>query len=327
MSLTILRKLLKNTSPKPKRGKRVSSKSDNLKGFRWSRSTSIIVLGIFLLGGGSILAQPVSHEGTEEKAIVFGTKYQDEKSIELGTEKVAQNGKPGVRYTKYRYTQSLFDRLFRKDRLKKEVLDTGIISNSTDRVVLKGTKKWQYMMCSNGSYRYYTDEQFKGRNTGFTSKSSDDCAANNQGKKVKLADSPDGSNNTTKPTYVPPNCRMVDIPYKTIYEDVSWLYVGETQEGTGVDGFKYICTDGSVSASINPMNKTIYRGTRQRENHTTHSVPTIPTGPTQDYAAKYICDRDYNYARAQLSIMNASGSSAMIQLQSAYAQCLRNAGF
>ncbi len=54
----------------------------------------------------------------------------------------------------------------------------------------KKTKRWQYMYCSNGSYRYYTDEQFKNPQTGFTKNSKDYCASNGQGKMTKLADKP-----------------------------------------------------------------------------------------------------------------------------------------
>lgn len=46
-----------------------------------------------------------------------------------------------------------------------------------------------------GSHRYYTDEQFKHADVGFTSKSDDSCKENNQGVKLKLADSLDGTVN------------------------------------------------------------------------------------------------------------------------------------
>ena len=44
------------------------------------------------------------------------------------------------------------------------------------------------MICSDGSYRYYNDEQFKDPTVGFTSKNDDPCAESKHGTKTKLAD-------------------------------------------------------------------------------------------------------------------------------------------
>lgn len=308
----------KVTSKRPKRGLHKLS-------FSLTKHTVLALSCLFVFGGGAVMAIPVSYEGTEKKTMHYDTEYRDENGIELGTENVAQPGKNGEQYVKYRYKQPLFFYLFRKDEAQKIELDTGIISQTTSEIVLKGTRKWQYMMCSDGTSRYYTDEQFKDKNTGFTSKSPDYCAQNNQGTKVSLADSRSGNSSVTRPSYVPKNCRIVDIPYQTVYQDASWLYVGETQNGYGVNGFKYVCSDGSVTSSVSPVNKTVYRGTRSRTQ--TPSYTTTPSATTPNTSAKYKCDTDYNNARVQLSLRNATDSSAMDMIQRLYAQCLRNAGY
>jgi hypothetical protein len=319
-----------------KRTKRVSKKSsskkstDNTIRSRLRNKTLppkrllIIVAGLIFIGAGYVLTLPKTYERTEEYTLGFNTKFEDEKSIELGEEKIAQEGEEGVRYVKYKYTQSLFDYLFRRDNFTKEEIDSRVLNDSQDRIVLNGTKKWQYMMCSDGSYRYFTDEQFKNRFTGFTSKSPDNCAENNQGKKISLADSPSGINNATRPTYVPPNCSVVDIPYQTVYQDADWLYVGEIQEGYGVDGFRYVCSDGSGNFTYDPINKITYRGTRKEQSST---YSTVPSEPTQDSAAKWQCDSEYNSAKAQISMAGSANSSAMLVLQDWYARCLSKAGY
>lgn len=283
-----------------------------------TRAFLVSAICLFILVG----AFPITHELTEEIPVQFSTEYKNENGLELGVNKVAQEGREGQRRIKYTYTQSLFDRWFGGNKIEKVETENVITSKPKDKIVLKGTRKWQYMMCSDGSYRYFTDEQFKASHIGFTSKSPDYCAENKQGKKISLADSPAGNNNTIRPTYVPPSCSIIDIPYKTVYQDADWLYIGETQDGYGVNGFKYVCSDGSYNSSYAPINKIVYRGTKVRETYT-----PAPTTSSPDYAAKYKCDSDYNSAKAQLAMHGASGGSAMQQIQYLYQQCLRNAGF
>ncbi len=176
------------------------------------------------------------------------------------------------------------------------------------------------MHCSNGTYRYYTDEQFKDSNTGFTSRSSDFCAENSQGTKTTLADNPPGSIRQDAPA----NCNLERTPYKTIYKDADWLYVGQIEEGHGITGGKLVCSDGKILNSYDPYDKTIYRGTKVRDRVTPSPTPPVDT---RNYAAKQKCESDYSSARAQLSIHGAGNSSAMQQLQNLHSQCLRRAGF
>lgn len=281
-------------------------------------SFSILVISVF------VLSIPVSYEKSKVVPIDFETEFKDEATIEQGETNVAQEGKAGERYIRYKYKQSLFDYMFMREKAKKTEIENKTTIDPVDKIVLNGIRKWQYMMCSDGSYRYYTDEQFKERNTGFTSKSPDYCAQFKQGNKISLADTPKGTSNYTKPSYVPPNCTMVEIPYKTIYKDASWLYVGETQDGYGYNGFKYICSDGSTRTSYPATDKIVYRGTKVKPQPSSYKEPSIPTS---DYAAKGKCDSDYSYAKAKLSISGAADSSAMELVKQLYAQCLARAGY
>jgi hypothetical protein len=246
--------------------------------------------------------------------------------MELGTTKDAQNGSDGKKFTDFKVKQNLFQYIFLKNSFTKTELKSGVSKEPTKKIVLNGTRKWQYMMCSNGSYRYFTDEQFKSKVTGFTNSSPDFCAQNNQGTKIGLADTSKGNSNSNRPSYVPANCTLLDVPFKTVYKDASWLYVGETQNGFGgINGYKSVCTNSSLNYTINPIDQTVWRGTKQ--STTTYTPPTTSQTPTPDYSAKYKCDADYNSAKAQLSINGAGNSSAMDYIKQLYSDCLRRAGF
>lgn len=290
-----------------------------------SRKRLLIVVALLTLITAMSLI-PVSYVKTEYSSIGYETEYKDENAIELGTENVAQNGIEGSKFTDYKYKQNLFQYLFLKDSVSKTELKSGVSKEATKRIVLKGTRKWQYMMCSNGSYRYFTDEQFKSKFTGFTNSSPDYCEQNNQGKKIGLADTAKGTTSSNRPSYVPANCTLIDIPYKTVYKDASWLYVGETQNGFGgINGYKNICTNSSLNYTINPVDQTVWLGTKQATS--TYFPPSTTQTPSPDYAAKYKCDADYSYAKAQLSINGAGSSSAMDYVNQLYYDCLRRAGF
>ena len=55
-------------------------------------------------------------------------------------------------------------------------------------------------------------------------------------------------------------CRKTSIPYITIYQDVSWLDVGQTQSFAGINGVVNAC-NGKVTSSLPPTYAVVYRGT------------------------------------------------------------------
>lgn len=311
----------KESSSKPEKAgsakqKRAHSKRNWKKIAIRASFVMIVLIGII----GNI---PITYETTEVNSLAYGTQYKDETGIELGEERTSQEGATGKQAVTYKNRQSIFDYLLGRKNAKKEVVNSSVQEKPTDKVVLKGARKWQYMMCSNGRYRYFTDEQFKDPNTGFTNKSPDYCEQYNEGKKIGLADSPNGTNNGLKFSNIPSSCTRFEIPYKTVYEDASWLDIGQTSEGTGFNGFKYVCTGGTADIVVNPIDKKVYRGTAQRSP----SVPQIPSTRGPDYQAKYLCDGDYSRAKAALAMANAGNSSAALEVERLYRQCLSRAGF
>ena len=140
-------------------------------------------------------------------------------------------------------------------------------------------RRWQYMMCSDGSYRYYTDEQFSNPQVGFTEASEDACAKSGHGIKTTLADKPPESTKTPTPalprqtgSFVPPptpqaGCNYYgDIPYKTVKANDSNLKVGQTREIGGYNGWRKECKDSAGNIVSNdqtsaPTDKIIYYGT------------------------------------------------------------------
>src|SRR5690606_26075112 len=71
---------------------------------------------------------------------------------------------------------------------EKSLESDEITTTAQEEVIARGTKKYQYMICSDGTYRYFTDAEFKNENTGFTSKSEDHCSKNNNGFKLRLSE-------------------------------------------------------------------------------------------------------------------------------------------
>lgn len=142
---------------------------------------------------------------TKVEAVKFATTTSlvRDSNIELGDSRVSQKGVEGIAKITYSHSGTLFDFIFRKDNIKKEKISSEVTKKPKDEVVTMGGKKYQYMYCSNGSYRYYTDDQFKSIDTGFTHKSEDYCSKNNQGTMTYLADAPPGTNNAVK-VYISP---------------------------------------------------------------------------------------------------------------------------
>lgn len=151
-----------------------------------------LVVGLFIV----FFKVQFPYSITKEEEVKFDSSYSLIKndSLELGDSRIDTKGLNGLAEIEYRYTGTLFDFFFRKEDIKVKKISSNIIKNPVNEVIVEGSKKYQYMHCSDGSYRYYTDEQFKNVYTGFTHKSIDYCAENNQGAMSHLSNSP----NTTK---------------------------------------------------------------------------------------------------------------------------------
>lgn len=67
-------------------------------------------------------------------------------------------------------------------------------------------------------------------------------------------------------SYVAPVCTKTAIPYETIYKEVNYLYVGETDSFGGYEGYIQTCTADStgykpLDFTVPPVAKYIYQGT------------------------------------------------------------------
>lgn len=133
---------------------------------------------------------PFSNTEAKSEDLSFMTSTTKDQSAELGDYNISQVGVKGTSLVTYKYTGTLFDLIFRKGNTHKEEVSSNMTKVPTKEIINQGTKKYQYMHCSNGSYRFYTDNQFKDPNTGFTHKSKDYCAENNEGAMAYLADTP-----------------------------------------------------------------------------------------------------------------------------------------
>lgn len=76
--------------------------------------------------------------------------------------------------------------------------------------------------------------------------------------------------------YVAPVCTKTPIPYETVYEDVNYMFEGETSSYGGYEGYTQTCTADSTGYkpqdyTISPISKTVLVGTKVREVPTTES--------------------------------------------------------
>jgi hypothetical protein len=265
---------------------------------------------------------------TQSAPIAYTTQQVQDTAAELGNIVVKQTGADGVNTTTYKEPKSLYNLIFGGGVKNKITVKASTVSKEPiTEVVSSGTKKYQYMYCTNGSYRSYTDAQFKDANTGFTHKSTDYCAANNEGANMQLADVPP----TPKVSYTapsaassyagaasmlpPPNCTTTSIPYGIEYKDVSWLQIGQTQTYPGMNGTFFSC----LGTTVQPLSETIYRGTGQ--SYSSGSSQSISPDAAKQLGIQK-CAQQYSSAKAQIEAAGAGFSSAMDELNRLNSQCL-----
>ncbi len=224
----------------------------------------LLALIVFVAIVGAI---PFPHTFSKSTTVDFATENQKNAGLELGDSKVLQEGRDGTKVVNIESFQSIWGRLLGLEPIQQKEVSEKIVDKPVSKIVANGSKKYQYMMCSDGRYRYYTDEQFKDPNTGFTSKSEDNCKANNQGTMVKLADSPDGTvNNQAPPSLVSrapvsPGCKEIPVPFGTEYQNASYLPRGTQQVASqGMNGYILRCP-GSSDIKVSGVNQLVLVGT------------------------------------------------------------------
>jgi len=152
-----------------------------------------VIICLVLCVGISFI--PFSHTGIKTVSLNYSTQSITTPSIELGDTKINQQGVNGSSLEKYKYKKSFIEYLF-GTKVSETQVSLRTVKQPTNEVIANGTLRYQYMYCSNGSYRSYTDAQMKDPTIGLTHKSPDYCAQNNQGTETQLANVPPVSNNT-----------------------------------------------------------------------------------------------------------------------------------
>lgn len=79
------------------------------------------------------------------------------------------------------------------------------------------------------------------------------------------------------------DCSRKVIPYKTTYQNVSYLQKGQTQEAGGVDGSSLDCGDGKPII-LNPVDKTVYVGA----GLTNEEIQQQKAAAQQEYDQQYM---------------------------------------
>jgi hypothetical protein len=224
----------------------------------------VVSLAAIIIVAGAI---PLPYTFAKIVTVDYTIKNEEYAGLELGDTKTIQEGRNGNKVITTDSLQSLWGRLLGLQPLQQKVKKETIKDEVIDKVVANGSRKYQYMMCSDGRYQYYPDEQFKDPNTGFTSKSKDYCKENNQGEKVKLADSPNGTvSNQVTPSPInkaltPAGCKNTPVPFKVEYQNVSYLPRGTQQIASqGVNGFILSCP-GSADIKSSGVNQVVLVGT------------------------------------------------------------------
>ena len=284
----------------------------------------IILAVIIIVIIGAI---PFPYTFTKDASVPFATENKQDVNMELGDSKVLQEGRDGSKIVNVESLQSMWGRLFSLQPLQQKEKTSTIIKTQINRSMANGTRKYQYMLCSDGGSRYYTDEQFKDPNVGFTSKSEDGCKKNGQGEMIRLSDTAPGPQSATStsgrsPTVtVRDGCTYTSIPYKTVYQDVPWLDKGETRVSSGSDGTKSSC-----GWSTNPIDEVILRGTSESGGSSSSG-----NSNNQDSAAYVRCQSAYNSAMSQIQASVSLGMSGQDdlkrQVESGFSRCKRAAGF
>lgn len=150
-----------------------------------------------------IMVAPVPHTKTRIVDIPYSVQYTQDGSIELGDSQVRQPGSNGQGLERTKQIKPLLALALNTDLYYSTTnLPTQTTSTPVSQIIAQGTKRYQYMWCSNGTYRYYTNDQFDDPSIGFTHKSEDQCNKTGNGHMTGIADTAPPQQ-TTRTVYQP----------------------------------------------------------------------------------------------------------------------------
>lgn len=163
----------------------------------------IVALAVLIFVGSAVMFYfrvPLTHSEVTNSDMPFTTEYIEDPTIELGQEQTRMNGVNGTKESTYNVRRTLAGK-----EVDRTIVKETTIKSPVNKTVAKGKKKYQFMWCSDSYYYYFTNDQFKQPNTGYTHQSNDECAKNGKGHMTNLADSapPQQTSNNYRPTYTP----------------------------------------------------------------------------------------------------------------------------
>ncbi len=307
----------KNSKNKSKNTKQRTSFKD------WFKShKKRILLTSYYSGAAIVIASSIyvimsnltkTEDVTRDEPISFITEYVDTDELELGTEEVEREGEDGVKKVTYREKSYL---------LSGKVIDSFQMDFETtkepvSKLVKRGTRRWQYMICSDGGWMFYSDEQFKDKNVGFTHASEDACAKDGKGTAVALADSPSSSSPTVSSYSGSSGSGLTDDYVRAmeiIAERERELRNNETNNVSGTEPFT-----GSTTNS-DPFAEERARQEAERQARS-----------TAESTCRSQAERARDSARRQLGAMGVGGSELTTVPQGAYdstySSCMRGYGY
>lgn len=109
---------------------------------RWistHRISIFLSLAVFLML--AMLFAPIPHYETAAQKVAYETSYKENAELDFGEQKTKQEGIVGESIVRYRSSRSIFDLLFRKDSIKKEVVSTTVVKAPVSKVVAYGSGK------------------------------------------------------------------------------------------------------------------------------------------------------------------------------------------
>jgi hypothetical protein len=164
-----------------------------------------------------ILLIPIPSTSTELISIPYTTQQVQDSNVELGDTQSRQPGTNGQGLERHKVVKPLLSYILGlKNDYSSSSLPTQTTQAPINEIVAQGTKRYQYMLCSNGGYTYFTNEQLQNPKIGFTHKSPDSCAAKGYGHTTGLSDT--APQQAAQNTYVPYTSSLHLPTYTTCHQ-------------------------------------------------------------------------------------------------------------
>lgn len=148
---------------------------------RYILFVTLVIVGLFF---------PFQTTSEIREEIPYTTEIVKSDYLDMGDTEIRSEGRVGIQKVKISSSANMLTRILSSDSITHHRVSEKVITHSVDKIIRKGTRRYQYMACSDGGYMYYTDAQFTTSSTiGYTSRSVDACLDNGAGYKLYLSNS------------------------------------------------------------------------------------------------------------------------------------------